>query len=152
MEENNNTEQPQELNAWEKYKLENNQPSTNVEAVAQENNVEASVSEVPESSDAITTADLSASSSDTVQAVGSIDNGVIGVTETPRPAKKAADASPKKSNKTVAIYSTKNVSWGGVGKVYRGYNIVTPEQSEKWLTLSHVRLATPEEVAKEFGN
>ncbi len=88
MEENNNTEQPQELNAWEKYKLENNQPSTNVEAVAQENNVEASVSEVPESSDAITTADLSASSSDTVQAVGSIDNGVIGVTETPRPTKR----------------------------------------------------------------
>lgn len=152
MEENNNAEQPQELNAWEKYKLENNQPSTNVEAVAQENNVEASVSEVPESSDAITTADLSASSSDTVQAVGAIDNGVIGVTETPRPVKKAADASPKKSNKTVAIYSTKNVSWSSVGKVYRGYNIVTPDQAEKWLTRSHVRLATPEEVAKEFGN
>jgi galactitol-specific phosphotransferase system IIB component len=152
MEENNNAEQPQELNAWEKYKLENDQPSTNVEAVAQENNVEASVSEVPESSDAITTADLSASSSDTVQAVGSIENGVIGVAVTPRPAKQAVNASPTKSKKTVAIYSTKNVSWSSVGKVYRGYNIVTPEQSEKWLTRSHVRLATPEEVAKEFGN
>jgi hypothetical protein len=152
MEENNNAEQPQELNAWEKYKLENNQQSTNVEAVAQENNVEASVSEVPESSDAITTADLSASSSDTVQAEGSIDNGVIGVTATPRPVKQAVEASPTKSKKTVAIYSTKNVSWSSVGKVYRGYNIVTPEQAEKWLTRSHVRLATPEEVAKEFGN
>jgi len=152
MEENNNAEQPQELNAWEKYKLENNQPSTNVEAVAQENNVEASVSEVPESSDAITTADLSASSSDTVQAVGSIENGVIGVAETPRPVKKAVNDSPTKSKKTVAIYSTKNVSWSSVGKVYRGYNIVTPDQAEKWLTRSHVRLATPEEVAKEFGN
>ena len=61
-------------------------------------------------------------------------------------------SAPKKSNKTVAIHSTKNVSWSGVGKVYRGYNIVTPEQAEKWLERSHVRLATPEEVAKEFNN
>jgi hypothetical protein len=151
MEENNNTEQSPELNAWEKFKLENNEPATKVEAVAQENNVEASVSEVPESSAAITTADLSASSNDTMQAVGSIANGVIGVTETPRTVKNDAPAPAKKSNKTVVIYSTKNVSWSEVGKVYRGYNVVTPEQSEKWLSRNHVRLATPEEVAKEFG-
>ena len=125
---------------------------TRVEEVAAENNIEASVSEVSESSDAITTNDLNRSASDTVQAVGSIVNGVIGVAETPRPTRGAAPAAPKKSNKTVAIHSTKNVSWNGVGKVYRGYNIVTPEQSEKWLTRNHVRLATPEEVAKEFGN
>jgi len=124
---------------------------TKVEEVAAENNIQASVSEVSESSDAITTNDLSRSASDTVQAVGSIVNGVIGVTQTPRPAREAVNVAPKKSNKTVAIHSTKNVSWSGVGKVYRGYNIVTPEQAEKWLTRSHVRLATPEEVAKEFG-
>jgi hypothetical protein len=124
---------------------------TKVEEVAAENNIEASVSEVSESSDAITTNDLNRSASDTVQAVGSIVNGVIGVTQTPRPAREAVNVAPKKSNKTVAIHSTKNVSWSGVGKVYRGYNIVTPEQADKWLTRSHVRLATPEEVAKEFG-
>ena len=124
---------------------------TKVEEVAAENNIQASVSEVSESSDAITTNDLSRSASDTVQAVGSIVNGVIGVTQTPRPAREAVNVAPKKSNKTVAIHSTKNVSWSGVGKVYRGYNIVTPEQADKWLTRSHVRLATPEEVAKEFG-
>jgi hypothetical protein len=38
-----------------------------------------------------------------------------------------------------------------VGKVYRGYNIVTKEQADKWLTRDHIRLATPEEVAQEFG-
>jgi len=124
---------------------------TKVEEVAAENNIQASVSEVSESSDAITTNDLSRSASDTVQAVGSIVNGVIGVTQTPRSAKEVKNTSNKKSNKTVAIYSSKNVSWTGVGKVYRGYNIVTPEQSEKWLTRNHIRLATPEEVAKEFG-
>lgn len=126
-------------------------PETKVEEVAAENNIEASVSEVKESTDAITTSNFSRSSSDTVQAVGSIVNGVIGVAETPRPVKKTAVASVKKSDKTVAVHSTKNVSWSGVGKVYRGYNIVTPEQSEKWLTRNHIRLATPEEVAKEFG-
>jgi hypothetical protein len=59
----------------------------------------------------------------------------------------------KKSAKkdTVAIHSTKNVTWPGVGKVYVGYNIVEKDESEKWLTRSHIRLATPQEVAKEFG-
>lgn len=126
-------------------------PETKVEEVAAENNIEASVSEAAESTDAITTSDFSRSSSDTVQAVGSIANGVIGVAETPRPVKKAPVASAKKAEKTVAVHSTKNVSWSGVGKVYRGYNIVTQEQADKWLTRSHIRLATPEEVAKEFG-
>jgi len=51
----------------------------------------------------------------------------------------------------VAIYSTKNVSWPGVGKVLKGYNIVTSGNAKKWLERSHVRTATPQEVAKEFG-
>jgi hypothetical protein len=52
---------------------------------------------------------------------------------------------------TIAIYSTKNVSWSGVGKVSKGYNIVTKGNSKKWLERNHVRIATPEEVAREFG-
>ncbi len=52
---------------------------------------------------------------------------------------------------TVAIHSTKNVSWPGVGKVLKGYNIVTKGNSKKWLERNHIRIATPEEVAKEFG-
>lgn len=144
-------EAPVEAPVAEEPVVEAPMPETKVEEVAVENNIQASVSEATESTDAITTSDFSRSGSDTVQAVGSIVNGVIGVAETPRPTKKAASASVKKSDKTVAVHSTKNVSWSGVGKVYRGYNIVTPEQAEKWLTRSHIRLATPEEVAKEFG-
>jgi hypothetical protein len=53
--------------------------------------------------------------------------------------------------KRVAIYSSKNVSWAGVGKVLKGYNIVTKPISEKWLKRDHIRLATPEEVARDFG-
>jgi len=52
---------------------------------------------------------------------------------------------------TVAIHSTKNVSWPGVGKILKGYNIVTKSNAEKWLKRSHVRSATPEEVARSFG-
>ena len=87
------------------------------------------------------------------QAVGSVANGAIGVTSsptpTPKPVKKAA-AKPAKED-TVAIHSTRNVTWEGVGKVYRGYNIVTKEAAEQWKTRSHIRIATPEEVAKEYG-
>jgi uncharacterized protein (UPF0332 family) len=32
-----------------------------------------------------------------------------------------------------------------------GYNIVEKDAAEKWLTRSHIRTATPEEVAREFG-
>lgn len=87
-----------------------------------------------------------------VPAVGIVADGVIGSTVTkvepvmPKPSKKSA---PKEE--TVAIFSTKNVTWSEVGKVYRGYNIVAKSAADKWLTRNHVRLATPEEVAKEFG-
>ena len=103
------------------------------------------------------------------------ENGVIGSSGTNRPggAKKPAlapnengvmssvkvdkiNAADKKSTvkekkETVAIFSTKNVTWQEVGKVYRGYNIVEKAAAEKWLTRDHIRLATPEEIKEEFG-
>lgn len=80
------------------------------------------------------------------------DSNIIGSPSADKPSKKSSkkETSPATEEK-VAIYSTKNVTWSGVGKVYRGYNIVTKEASEKWLSRGHTRLATPEEVAKEFG-
>jgi len=87
--------------------------------------------------------------------VGQLDSGAIGVTTQKIQPKKVASSDSKTSAKKkadkVAIYSERNVSWTEVGKVYRGYNIVTQAQADKWLTRSHCRLATPEEVAKEFG-
>lgn len=65
----------------------------------------------------------------------------------PKTAVKTAD----KRKSTVAIHSTKNVVWEGVGKVEKGYNIVSKAEADKWLTRSHIRLATPEEVAREYG-
>ena len=59
----------------------------------------------------------------------------------------------KKVNKDekVAVYSERNLSWNGVGTLEVGYNIVTKEASEKWVTHKAVRPATPEEVARFYG-
>jgi hypothetical protein len=51
----------------------------------------------------------------------------------------------------VAIYSSRNVFWQEVGRVSKGYNIMTKDQADLWLTRNHTRLVTPLEVAKEFG-
>ena len=90
---------------------------------------------------------------DTTPALAPVEGGAIGSSTTKKKAapKKKKEVEEPKPEK-VAVFSTRNVTWSGVGKVYRGYNIVTKEQSEKWLNRDHIRLATPEEVAKEFGN
>ena len=51
----------------------------------------------------------------------------------------------------IAIHSDKNMSWVPVGKINRGYNIVTKEESEKWLSRKGVREATPQEIATHYG-
>ena len=86
-----------------------------------------------------------------VQALGSVADGVIGATTAPKESRKPSNKLPTEKKETVALYSTKNVTWSEVGKVYRGYNIVEKDAADKWLTRSHIRVATPEEVAKEFG-
>ena len=83
------------------------------------------------------------------QALGFTETGAIGSVAADGPKRKIKPES-ELGNK-VAIYSTKNVNWSEVGSVSRGYNIVTQAQADKWLTRSHVRLATPEEVKKVLG-
>ena len=88
-----------------------------------------------------------------VAAVGSVADGVIGSsTKTVTVSEPEVKAKPV-VKETVAVYSTKNVSWDGYGHVKRGYNILPKDIAEKWVTIRshHARLATPEEVAKEFG-
>lgn len=58
---------------------------------------------------------------------------------------------PKPNLPKIAVFSTRNVTLNGVGKVYRGYNIVSEAEAEQWLKRDHIRLATPEEIAQEFG-
>jgi len=79
-----------------------------------------------------------------------LSDDIIG-SNIPATAPKEPTAPAAQRKATVAIHSTKNVVWEGVGKVEKGYNIVTKAQADKWVTRSHIRLATPEEVAREYG-
>jgi DNA-binding protein H-NS len=86
-----------------------------------------------------------------VAGITSVANGVIGTGTVKPKSKNVVKQQATPEVEKVALYSSKNVTWTGVGKVYRGYNIVTKEAANKWLTRDHTRLATPEEVAREFG-
>lgn len=80
-----------------------------------------------------------------------VGDGAIGSTfVAPKPAVKKP-ALKQEAVETVAIQSTKNVVWQGVGKVTRGVNVVSKEEAEQWLTRNHITLLTPEQVAKEFN-
>jgi len=50
----------------------------------------------------------------------------------------------------VAIYSERNIYMDKLGSIKVGYNIVSKEASEKWLTHRMVRIAPPEEVASYY--
>ena len=78
------------------------------------------------------------------------NSGVLTSSKADRPSK-TKPAAPKKEGKTVALFSTKNVRWPGVGELTKGYNIIESEFADQWLTRGHVRVATPEEVAAHFG-
>jgi hypothetical protein len=101
-------------------------------------------------------ADLLISSPEPIEekpALGFVENGVMGsTTVVVGSTKKAAAPAKKKDKKDItAVYSSRNVTWSGVGKVYIGYNIVSKDAAEKWATRDHIRIATPEEVATEYG-
>jgi hypothetical protein len=68
----------------------------------------------------------------------------------PKESSKLVVKKPEPKEK-VAIYSVRNLSWNGVGELTRGYNIVTKEDADKWITNKSVRTATPEEVKRAYG-
>jgi L-serine deaminase len=84
-------------------------------------------------------------------AVTTINNGAIGSGPADRSPKVKATEPKEIKVKTVALFSTRNVLWEGVGKINKGYNIVDEAKAEQWLKRDHVRTATPEEVAEEYG-
>ena len=71
------------------------------------------------------------------------------------PSKVEVKVEPKKEVKLngekVAVFSERNIFWNNVGTLEKGYNIVTKEASEKWVTHKAVRSATPQEVASYYG-
>lgn len=85
-----------------------------------------------------------------IQVIAQTDSGAIG-TGTRKVTAKKQEVKETKEYDKVAIHSTKNVFLPGVGKVLKGYNIVKRDAAEKWLARDHIREATPEEIAREYG-
>ena len=50
----------------------------------------------------------------------------------------------------IALYSQRNIHMAELGALTVGYNIVSKEASEKWLTHRLVRTATPEELVSYY--
>jgi len=125
------------------------------ESLAEELGIDATISVVEDVQDNVISSPEPVE--DSTPAIVPDDNGVIGSGKMKKSTPKKTSAPRTKKVKdeekpaTAAVFSTRNVTWTGVGKVYRGYNIVSEEAAEKWLTRDHIRLATPEEVAQEFG-
>jgi hypothetical protein len=60
----------------------------------------------------------------------------------------------EKENKPskVAVYSSGNVYHPSLGRIEKGYTILSPESAEAWKKISNkIREATPEEVAMAYG-
>lgn len=55
------------------------------------------------------------------------------------------------SKEKVALYSERNLHWVGVGELKMGYNIVTKEQADKWISNKSVREASPEELKGAYN-
>jgi hypothetical protein len=127
------------------------EPKTLTEKIAEELSVDATISvvEEPINTNVISSGSQKIAKPSDVAGLTAVAGGVIGTGTVKR--KPAAKQPVKAEVEKVAVYSTKNVTWPGVGKVYKGYNIVTKEQAEKWSARDHIRIATPEEVAQEFG-
>jgi len=84
-------------------------------------------------------------------ALGQIDSGAIGTKRVEAQEKAKPKPLPEVKEDMVAVFSTKNVLWDGVGSISKGFNIFSKSEADKWLTRGHVRLAKPQEVAKEYG-
>lgn len=81
-----------------------------------------------------------------------VGNGVIGSGKVKR--EPVAKKEPKVEApvvEKVAVLSSRNLVWQGVGKLVKGYNFVSKEDAAKWLTLDTVREASPQEVKATLG-
>jgi hypothetical protein len=67
------------------------------------------------------------------------------------PAPKEGEINEINPKEKIAVYSQKNLHMDNLKPLSVGYNIISKESSEKWLTHKAVRIASPEEVASHYG-
>ena len=84
-------------------------------------------------------------------AIVPVADGVIGTGKVKKKAEPKPKAPAAEKSDTVALFSSRNIAWQGVGKLVKGYNLVSADAAEKWLTLDAVRSANPEEIKTNLG-
>jgi hypothetical protein len=124
---------------------------TKTQIVAAISDIKANISLAPETTDAIKSNETPKEKRSPSAATKSDNNGVVTTRTADQFKDKVFSKTPTISNEKVAIHSDKNMAWMGIGRITRGYNIVTKGASEKWLTRKGIREATPEEVATYYG-
>lgn len=120
--------------------------------IAEEIKADAKIEEAPKPAEDVITGPKGSVTSE-AQVLGSVEDGVIGTAKA-APKKPAAPKAAKaevKRDDVVALYSPKNIHWDGLGRLSKGYNVVSKDAAEKWLTRESVRLADPKEIAKGYG-
>ena len=128
--------------------------SDNIEAVVESlSSVKDKIKGMPETNDdgVIGSSRTAATGGKKKSAIGQLDGGAMGVKKLEAQEKNKPKPKPAVTKEMVACFSTKNVTWQGVGSISKGYNIFSKSEADKWLTRNHVRLAKPEEVAGEYG-
>lgn len=79
------------------------------------------------------------------------EDGVVTVGSADNFKNKEFKKDTQKPEGKVAIHSDKNMRWQGFGAISKGYNIVSEEAAEMWLTRKGIREATAQEVATHYG-
>lgn len=87
------------------------------------------------------------------QVLAPVENGAIGAVKKKKaaPKPKAKPAPVVAANEKVAVFANRNLVWQGLGKLTKGYNFVTADAAEKWLTIGGVRKAEPTEIKTNLG-
>lgn len=124
---------------------------TKTKILATLNNIKAEISFVEEDSRVVGSSTIVKEKRTPTSATKSDDGGVVTTTSADNFKNKVFEKIKNPDNLKVAIYSEKNMHWVSVGRISKGYNIVSEEASEKWLSRKAVRKATPQEVATYYG-
>lgn len=127
--------------------------TTKTKIVAALNNINSSITQ-SEEAEGVIKAPKSAAKTTKITNVITNDEGTIIVRSAEnhkKPSEVKTERNKEDDKDKVALWSEGNLHWIGVGHIKKGYNIVTKEASEKWLTRKNIRLANPEEVATYYG-
>lgn len=81
--------------------------------------------------------------------LGTTDNGAIGSMSANK--KTATKKKVARNDNKAYLMSERALFINGVGRLWKGFNVVPKKYEDKWLSHSGVRMATTEEIDKEYG-